>query len=146
MTNEQKIKSMTTEELAKYIYVLGNGTEYCYGHCIYQDEEDCSQHACLEGVRKWLNQNELSDSRQTSGWTLCSDRLPDKMQTYLVYCREWNVFFGEWDRNYVFRLLQYLPDAGIWNIKTPVHVLAWMPIPEPPEVDESRPESEVNQV
>ena len=144
MANEQKIKSMTTEELAEYIFELGNGTEYCHGHCICQDEEDCSQHDCLKGVKAWLNQDDLSDGKHTSGWTLCSDRLPDNTQTCLVYCQEWDLFFGGWGGNYTFRLLEYLPDAGIWNIKTPVQVLAWMPLPEPPEMNESRPESEVN--
>jgi hypothetical protein len=66
MTNEQKIKAMSTEELAKYIFELGNGSEYCYGHCIYQDDKDCTRHNCLEGVTAWLKQNTVSDNGHSS--------------------------------------------------------------------------------
>ena len=65
MTNFEKIKNMTVEELADYIFYLGNCTEYCYGHCAYQDDEECpndGDKACLEGVRKWLE----SESKQNS--------------------------------------------------------------------------------
>ena len=34
---------------------------------------------------------------------------------------------SEWE------FIKVYSDEGIWNIKTPVQVLAWMPLPEPPE-------------
>ena len=57
MTNFERIRSMSVEELASYIFDLGNYSEYCYGHCAYQDNEECphdEKGGCLEGVRKWL--------------------------------------------------------------------------------------------
>ena len=59
-TNEERIRSLSTERLARYIYDLGNGREYCYGHCAFQDnEEACSvaqdrQGGCIDGVIRWL--------------------------------------------------------------------------------------------
>ena len=40
MTNRQRIEAMTDEELAEYLFDRGNGSEYCYGICAYQDECD----------------------------------------------------------------------------------------------------------
>lgn len=57
MTNEQRIKSFDTEELAEYLFDRGNNTEYCYGICAYQDECDRHAHAqefCIEQICKWL--------------------------------------------------------------------------------------------
>lgn len=90
-------------------------------------------------IASWLR--ELKWRREQSadsGWTMCSDRMPDKMQLCLVYCLEWDMFEDTWSRNYCFRLLEYLPDFKIWNIKTPVQVIAWMPIPEIPGFLRSR--------
>ena len=47
------------KELAEYIFDLGNGSEYCYGHCAYQD--DCAtkgldHDTCIKGVIDWLKQ------------------------------------------------------------------------------------------
>ena len=133
MTNEQKIKSMSTEELAEYIFELGNGREYCYGHCIYQDEKDCTRHNCLEGVTAWLKQEISSDSIRSSGWISVKDKLPETAQFCFVACHEWDMFEDALSSTVHFRVLQYLPDVGCWNVKTPVQVLAWMPIPELPE-------------
>ena len=84
MTNEQKIKAMSTEELAKYIFRLGNGSEYCYGHCIYQDDENCTEHNCLEGVTAWLKQDAASDNGNSSGWISAKDSLPEKDGYYIT--------------------------------------------------------------
>ena len=57
MTNEQRIKSFDTKELAEYLFDRGNYTEYCYGICAYQDECDGHDHAqefCIEQIYKWL--------------------------------------------------------------------------------------------
>ena len=58
-TNADRIRSMSDEELAEYIFDLGNGSEYCYGHCAYQD--DCAtkgldHDTCIKGVIDWLKQ------------------------------------------------------------------------------------------
>ena len=50
---------MSDEELAEYIFDLGNGSEYCYGQCAYQD--DCTTKGldydtCIKGVTAWLRQ------------------------------------------------------------------------------------------
>ena len=57
MTNYEKIKTMSVEEMAAYIFDLGNGREYCYGHCDYQYDDDCPNDGgkgCMRGVIKWL--------------------------------------------------------------------------------------------
>lgn len=57
MTNKQKIQRMDTEELAEFLFDRGNGCEYCYGICAYQDECDGHHHAqefCIEQICKWL--------------------------------------------------------------------------------------------
>ena len=58
-TNADRIRNMSDEELAEYIFDLGNGSEYCYGHCAYQD--DCAtkgldHDTCIKGVIDWLKQ------------------------------------------------------------------------------------------
>ena len=59
ITNADRIRSMSDKELAEYIFDLGNGSEYCYGHCAYQD--DCAtkgldHDTCIKGVINWLQQ------------------------------------------------------------------------------------------
>lgn len=59
ITNADHIRAMSDEELAKYIFYLGNGREYCYGHCAYQNDNNCpndGEVGCLGGVLKWLQQ------------------------------------------------------------------------------------------
>ena len=49
MTNAEKIRGMTDEELEEYLY--------CYGICAHQDECDGDDHAqefCLAEIVKWL--------------------------------------------------------------------------------------------
>lgn len=64
VTNADRIRSMNDEELAEYIFGLGNGPENCDGHCAYQD--DCNAEgfnyntcikACIKGVTDWLKQS-----------------------------------------------------------------------------------------
>ena len=56
-TNADRIRAMTDEELAEYLFYRGNGCEYCYGICAYQDEceDDHAQEFCIEQIVKWLN-------------------------------------------------------------------------------------------
>ena len=57
MTNGDKIRCMTDEELAEYLFDRGNCCEYCYGICAFQDECDGQDHAqefCIEQIVKWL--------------------------------------------------------------------------------------------
>ena len=60
-TNADRIRAMTDEELAKYLFERGNCSEYCYGICAYQDDEiTCKklfeQDKCTHGVVVWLKQ------------------------------------------------------------------------------------------
>lgn len=58
-TNADRIRAMTDEELAEYLFDRGNGCEYCYGICAFQDECDENDHAqefCLEQIGRWLKQ------------------------------------------------------------------------------------------
>ena len=57
-TNADRIRSMTDEELAEYLYSRGNDSEYCYGICAFQDEckEWKSREFCIEHIVEWLKQ------------------------------------------------------------------------------------------
>ena len=57
-TNADRIRSMTDEELAKYLYHRGNDCEYCYGICAYQDEcHEChNEEFCITHIIQWLKQ------------------------------------------------------------------------------------------
>ena len=57
-TNADRIRSMTDEELAEYLFARGNEEEYCYGICAYQDECDTiqSRKFCLQQIVKWLKE------------------------------------------------------------------------------------------
>ena len=70
------------------------------------------------------------------GWISCSERMPDNTVPCLVYYREYDVFDGKY-RDPDVMILSYIPDAKIWNIKSPVKVSHWMPLPEPPGGDKN---------
>jgi hypothetical protein len=56
-TNADRIRAMSDEELAEYIFDLGNGSEYCYGHCAFQDNciiRGLDNGTCIKGVIDWL--------------------------------------------------------------------------------------------
>lgn len=58
MTNADRIRSMTDEKLAEYLFERGNEEEYCYGICAYQDECHTiqSRKFCLQQIVKWLKE------------------------------------------------------------------------------------------
>lgn len=59
-TIADSIRAMNDAALARLIFNLGNGREYCYGHCIYQDDQSACEAAqettdgCIAGVLAWL--------------------------------------------------------------------------------------------
>ena len=60
-TIADSIRAMNDAALARLIFNLGNGREYCYGHCIYQDDQSACEAAqkqypegCISGVLAWL--------------------------------------------------------------------------------------------
>ena len=60
-TNADRIRSMTDEELAEYLFERGNGDEYCYGICVHQDDVNAcvkalKQDGCIQSVVAWLKQ------------------------------------------------------------------------------------------
>lgn len=60
-TNADRIRSMTDEELAEYLFERGNKDEYCYGICVHQDDVNAcvkalKQDGCIRGVVAWLKQ------------------------------------------------------------------------------------------
>ena len=60
-TNADRIRSMTDEELAEYLFERGNGDEYCYGICVHQDDinacvKTLKQNGCIQSVVAWLKQ------------------------------------------------------------------------------------------
>lgn len=58
VTNADRIRAMSIEKLAGYLFWRGNGGEYCYGICAYQDEckEYHSDEFCIEQIAKWLRE------------------------------------------------------------------------------------------
>lgn len=60
-TNADRIRAMTDEELAEYLFERGNGDEYCYGICVHQDDinacaKTLKQNGCIQSVVAWLKQ------------------------------------------------------------------------------------------
>ena len=135
MTNEQKIKSMSTKELAEYIFELGNGSEYCYGHCIYQDEKNCDCHNCLEGVMAWLKQGTSSNNIHADGWISSKDRLPDIDRKSEV--PGWSKEVIGYHRQYGIVFCYCRISTREWMLSKSCHITSeithWMPLPEPPE-------------
>lgn len=60
MTNEQRIKAMTTEELANYLFERGNCQEYCADICSYQRNCDNRKDDsfCIKKIMEWLRQEQ----------------------------------------------------------------------------------------
>ena len=58
LTNADRIRAMSDEDLAKYLFDRGNCTEYCYGICAYQDRcrGPYSNEFCLSQIETWLKQ------------------------------------------------------------------------------------------
>ena len=56
ITKADHIRAMTDEELAEYLFERGNGQEYCYGICVYQDEceEIHAREFCIQKIIDWL--------------------------------------------------------------------------------------------
>ncbi len=56
MTNADRIRNMSDEELAEYLFDRGNCQEYCYGICDVQDEcnGSPSDAYCISHIVKWL--------------------------------------------------------------------------------------------
>ena len=51
MTNYEKIKNLTLEEMIEFVHCEG-----ACNYCIYADDDDCKGLKCREGIREWLNQ------------------------------------------------------------------------------------------
>ena len=61
MTNADRIRAMTDEELAEYLFERGNGDKYCYGICVHQDDVNAcvkalKQDKCIQSIVAWLKQ------------------------------------------------------------------------------------------
>lgn len=64
MNNFEKIKQMTVEEMAEFVFYDNNGTEYACGFCPKQDwcNETFgswgypSEEVCINGMKQWLLQ------------------------------------------------------------------------------------------
>lgn len=73
-------------------------------------------------------------------WIPCSDRLPEENGTYLVYAPEYRGGSSR-GKEYHDGIMFAIFKAGKWSIEhgyysRPNCVLAWMPLPEPYEVEE----------
>lgn len=58
MTNYEKIKNMTVEEMEQFI----EHTMPC-GCCIYVDDEHCECLKCKEGITAWLKQEVVDNDK-----------------------------------------------------------------------------------
>lgn len=56
ITNADRIRAMSDDELAKLLFERGNCGEYCYGICSYQDECNGypSEKFCISKIVEWL--------------------------------------------------------------------------------------------
>ncbi len=83
-------------------------------------------------LERGVTMEQSKTTQKSPDWIPCAERMPtgEKIEIpCLVTCQKWDLFKDEWGKPQ-FEILSYLPTIGIWNIKTPVKVLAWIPLPE----------------
>ncbi len=62
MTNGERIRNMTDEELAEW---LDNEASFTCNICIRENEKSsCADYMCVEGVAKWLKQEVQKDDKR----------------------------------------------------------------------------------
>lgn len=71
-----------------------------------------------------------------SEWIDCKTRVPESNLPCLVTYREWDIFKHRYSNEREIRILSYMPECKMWNIKSPIKVEAWMPLPKPYEEKE----------
>ena len=56
MTNFEKIKAMSVEQIAKYIYIKDDALrdEICISNCPCNNGEDVESDNCIRCIKKWL--------------------------------------------------------------------------------------------
>lgn len=71
-------------------------------------------------------------------WIFCKDRLPDKTGEYLVYRKFYCDSCWELSMDIVFYALDFddLTSNGGWYCENPKDVIAWMPLPKAPKLEE----------
>lgn len=58
MTNHQKIKGMSVEEMAKFMY---EHWKYACKHCQYNPDSFCLNKNCEDGYKLWLEQETTAE-------------------------------------------------------------------------------------
>lgn len=71
----------------------------------------------------------LRDMPSASQWIKCSDRLPNKDDVCIV--------FGYWEDKEKITLCNFRTDLGRFGASWRFDIKAWMPLPEPYEVNEN---------
>ena len=106
----------------------------------YIDENDEAEIERLTQLKKDLRKalyGNKCEKINMRDWISVKDRLPngDKEVFCLVTCYEIDFYdSSKFCEIPVIRVLSYLPQYQIWNIKEPVKVVAWLPLPEPYKV------------
>ena len=74
----------------------------------------------------------------TEKWINCEERLPDNSDYCLVIYSDYDIYTNDYSGKKRCMVLDYMPQYGIWNIKAPIKVYYWMPLPEFPNEDKEQ--------
>ena len=68
----------------------------------------------------------------TEKWISCEERLPDNSEPCLVIYSKYDIDTNDFSEERNCMVLSYMPEWKIWNIKAPIKVWYWLPLPEFP--------------
>ena len=90
----------------------------------------------IESLRKQYNEALKAQSKQK--WISCEERLPDNSDYCLVIYSDYDIYTDDYSGKKHCMVLNYMPQYRIWNIKAPIKVYYWMPLPEFPNEDKEQ--------
>lgn len=101
---------------------MSAGDEYLYDHKTYDDGLEW----CFELIRNVANNTQETILVKPPKWVSVKDRLPGHRAMYIT-CDELNIVEATmFDGN----------EDAVWNTLAGTKVTHWMPLPEPPEVED----------
>ena len=111
---------------------MSAGDEYLYDHKTYDDGLEW----CFELIRNVANNTQETISAASPKWISVKDRLPEADGEVVLACyqpRKPNyIFFAYFNGSWAI----YQPTEDGLLYSHPVRVSHWMPLPEPPEVED----------